>query len=350
MLQQENNTRQISTGDPVVIEISRKDSHQIYVLKEVINSGGFGVVYNAHFQSKTNGGRKTTVAVKTVDIRDADDKENAFREAIIQRDLRIIPNVIHLIDFFIRGGKAFFVQELAAGGDLLDRLLEKKQRRYQEKDAKELARTLVSTIRDLHRQGIAHRDLKPENVLLKEKNDDTQIMLCDFGDAARLPYEQDEKFYTCCGTPAFMAPEVNRGNGYREEADMWSIGCILFMLLGGYAPFGYDRKIAYQRATHSDYSFERSPWNTEVSMNAKEIISNLLIVDPVNRWTASEALNCCWLTPTKTQKKLSSSLSFPLSSKITNSLKEGGRIQQRRDLFLNQRNPGVLSSFSHKRI
>jgi len=108
----------------------------MYLLQEEINTGSFGVVYKAYFRVLDEGkdAEKKIVAVKTVDVHDIIDKNNALYEAQIQRQLRSVPNVVHLFDFFVCEEKAYFVQELAHGGDVLSRLIEKN--RYQEKEAK----------------------------------------------------------------------------------------------------------------------------------------------------------------------------------------------------------------------
>jgi len=316
----------------------------MYLLQEEINTGSFGVVYKGYFRVLDEGkdAEKKIVAVKTVDVHDIIDKNNALYEAQIQRQLRSVPNVVHLFDFFVCEEKAYFVQELAHGGDVLSRLLEKN--RYQEKEAKKLARNLIKTISALHKRGIVHRDLKPENLLLKEKDNDTKILLCDFGDAFKFTAEdikkEDDKLYTVCGTPAFMAPEIKQGDGYRgNEVDMWSIGCIIFLLIGGCAPFGYDHDLAFERSSKAEYEFNRKPWITEVSLSAMNLISKLLKLNPADRLTASEALNSRWLSSSSTSKvkrgaSLPSSLlkfsAVPLSIKMpTKQLSRRSLLQQR---------------------
>jgi len=328
-----------------------KHHDRTYVLKDKINSGAFGIVYKAHCQclkEDIDEDEKKMVAVKIIEVADTYDKSNALYEAQIQRQLRSVPNIVHLFDFFVYEEKAYFVQELAHGGDVLSRLLEKK--RYEEKDAKKLARNLIMTVRALHYKEIVHRDLKPENLLLKSTNNDTKIMLCDFGDAYKYTSEekeQDDKLFTICGTPAFMAPEIMLKDGYRgKEVDMWSIGCIIFLLIGGYAPFGYDQNIAYERSSEGDYDFKRSPWTTEVSSSAMNFISKLLKVDPEERLTASEALSCSWLSSSakKIKKKSSSSSDITAVTAAEISSKLSQKEQGVKALLQKRRDPSVSVS------
>jgi len=209
--------------------------------------------------------------------------------------------------------RIYIVQELAKGGDVLDRLT--KRETYTEHDVRELAFLLLKTMQTLHGRQIVHRDLKPENLLLKDELDDTQILLCDFGYATFLPpsepspepssitsegedgdYRSNYYLSSFVGSSPYMAPEIVVGKNYREEVDMWSVGCILYMLLSGNPPFGEeDDSFLFDRIQQSDYEFHHECWEN-ITANAKCLISNLLTVDQKDRWTASKALQSNWFT------------------------------------------------------
>ena len=114
-------------------------------------------------------------------------------------------------------------------GDVFERLASTTT--YSEKHARDLAIHLLRAMEHLHEHKIAHRDLKPENLLLLDKKDDATILVADFGFAKYVP---DGLLRTRCGTPAFVAPELLVNDcRYDERVDMWSSGCLLYMLLGG---------------------------------------------------------------------------------------------------------------------
>ncbi|XP_051768925.1 calcium/calmodulin-dependent protein kinase type IV isoform X2 [Ctenopharyngodon idella] len=101
---------------------------------------------------------------------------------------------------------------------------------------------------------------------------------------------------TVCGTPGYCAPEILRGNAYGPEVDMWSVGVILYILLCGFEPFFDPRgdQYMYSRILNCDYEFV-SPWWDEVSLNAKDLVSKLIVLDPHKRLTVKQALEHPWV-------------------------------------------------------
>jgi serine/threonine protein kinase len=235
------------------------------------------------------------------------DDEAVFREVSVLRELIHVPGVVRLIDFFVQPDTFYVVQVYAQGGDVFDRLSQRAT--YTEKDAKDLCKRLLETMRDMHKRGFAHRDLKPENLLLKDTVDDALILVADFGFAKRVP---EGGLTTRCGTPAFVAPEIVLGTPYTQAADMWSVGVCLFMLLGGYPPFqDAEHRGLFRKIRAADYVFHETYWE-HVSIEAKQVVSNLLVVNPEHRMTAVEGINSNWLQmkdETLSNRDLSPSLS-----------------------------------------
>jgi len=200
------------------------------------------------------------------------------------------PHIVKLYDVIDTNHKIYMVMELVEGGELFDKIVAKEC--YRETDAVIVLRRLVDAVRYLHENHIAHRDLKPENLLLR-KGDDTHIMLSDFGLSRILGEESMAS--TACGTPYYVAPEVLQSKGYNKEVDMWSVGVIAYFLLCGFPPFmGNSLKEIIDLIVGGKYDFP-SPYWDQVSLDAKEFISKLLVVDPSRRMTAEEALNHNWL-------------------------------------------------------
>jgi len=183
--------------------------------------------------------------------------------------------------------------EYAEGGELLD-LLEKNGK-FSESNAKKLFKELVSAVHYLHCLRIAHRDLKPENILLDKKQ---KIKLSDFG-LARVT-DHNSLMTTQCGTPQYLAPEIiNLGSenkdAYTTAIDMWSLGCVLYLILTNKQPFDGDDSVQlFTNISHAKYSFPTDP-GCILSPDAKNLINRLLDVNPNTRITAEEVLKHPWL-------------------------------------------------------
>lgn len=124
---------------------------------------------------------------------------------------------------------------------------------------------------------------------MKHKGTDAIVKLADFGLATRS--EELNSLSTQCGTPAYVAPEILEGQTYGARVDLWSMGVVAFVLLGGYPPFYEDnRDDLYSRIRHGDYEFHDEYWG-RISDDAQTFVSKLLVVDPSVRYSASAALN-----------------------------------------------------------
>ncbi|KAI3424231.1 hypothetical protein D9Q98_009587 [Chlorella vulgaris] len=220
------------------------------------------------------------------------------------------PHVISLHEYFVQQNKVFLIMELLQGGELLDAVLE--QGHYSEADARTIFRQLIQAIQYLHSRGVVHRDLKLDNLLLAATGDITQIKLADFGFAKKLPGETLDSMKTVCGTPGYIAPEVILGvmqpsgdpapdgkdHYYGPPCDLWSAGVILYMLLAGVPPFHDKSEPRLLRSIIAGkFSMEDSVW-TPVSNEAKELVSQLLVVDPSKRLTCEQVLAHPWMTRT----------------------------------------------------
>jgi calcium/calmodulin-dependent protein kinase I len=282
---------------------------QLYETDQRLRSGSFGTVYTCRHRLQP----EATYAVKILDRRRLlkKDDDAVFREVdILQEILQLShPHVVRLIDFFVEEDSLYMVQDYAPGGDVFDRL--SKRKTYHEKDARELAQILLEAVRALHGvkpYPIIHRDLKPENLLLQSPSDDTSILLADFGFARHV---QDKGCQTRCGTPAFVAPEILLSIPYKCSVDLWSVGCLLYMLIGGYPPFaGKNHRDLFRKVRAADFVFHDAHWK-HVSIAAKQLISNLLTVRVDKRWTAAHALQSPWFRQKTTE------LSADLSGSIT---------------------------------
>uniref|UniRef100_A0A8C9G359 Protein kinase domain-containing protein n=1 Tax=Pavo cristatus TaxID=9049 RepID=A0A8C9G359_PAVCR len=185
------------------------------------------------------------------------------------------------------------VLELVTGGELFDRIVEKGY--YSERDAADAVKQILEAVAYLHANGIVHRDLKPENLLYATPAPDAPLKIADFGLSKIV--EDQVTMKTVCGTPGYCAPEILRGCAYGPEVDMWSLGIITYILLCGFEPF-YDERgdqYIYKRTLNCEYDFV-SPWWDDVSLNAKDLVKKLIVLDPKKRLTTLQALQHPWVT------------------------------------------------------
>ena len=164
------------------------------------------------------------------------------------------PNVIKLYELFEDARNVYLVMELCTGGELFDKIINKGH--FTEKEAAFIFQQIISAIFYCHKNFIVHRDLKPENFLFQNPDFRSTLKIIDFGLSKIWAKGEDQKsFRTRAGTPYYIAPEVLAGD-YDESCDIWSSGCILYILLCGYPPFyGSSDAQILERVKKGAYSF-----------------------------------------------------------------------------------------------
>eukprot|EP00808_Paulinella_micropora_P029888 g39001.t1 len=203
------------------------------------------------------------------------------------------PHIIRLRNYFESRRKIHIVMSLVSGGDLFDTLERRKKvkKRFTEDEARRLIARLLSVVQYLHVRGIVHRDLKPENIMVRTQADDTDIVIGDFGLAKFA--SPTEKMKMSCGTLAYVAPEVLQKKGYGLQVDIWSVGVIMFLVLRGKLPFNSkDESEIIAKTIEGKITFDDG-WKA-ISPEAKDLLHNLLKVDPNDRFTAAQALRHSW--------------------------------------------------------
>lgn len=207
-----------------------------------------------------------------------------------------------LYEYFEDEKNVYLITELCKGGELFDKIVEKEY--FDEEYASRVFLQIMKSINYCHKQNIAHRDLKPENFLFDSKEDTSDIKVIDFG-LSKICYQKNvgkiEKMKTRAGTPYYISPEVLAGN-YDKSCDLWSAGCILYILLCGYPPFfGDDDQEILRAVIKAKFDFDGEEWE-DVSKEAKDLIKKL-ITTPEKRLTAEEALDHKWFKMFKSKQE-----------------------------------------------
>uniref|UniRef100_A0A665WRX0 Maternal embryonic leucine zipper kinase n=1 Tax=Echeneis naucrates TaxID=173247 RepID=A0A665WRX0_ECHNA len=256
--------------------------HRYYEVYETIGSGGFAKVkLGRHIAT----GEK--VAIKIMNKKDLGDDLPRVKVEIEAMKNLSHQHVCRLYQVIETSTQIFMVLEYCPGGELFDYIIAKD--RLSEEETRVFFRQIVSAMAYVHSQGYAHRDLKPENLLIDE---DHNLKLIDFGLCAKPKGGLGYELMTCCGSPAYAAPELIQGKAYiGSEADVWSMGVLLFALLCGYLPFDDDNcMVLYRKIMRGNYDNPR--W---LSPGSILILNQMMQVDPKRRLSVRQLLDHPWV-------------------------------------------------------
>ncbi|MCH0629779.1 protein kinase [Kocuria palustris] len=305
-----------------------------YRLELVIGEGAFSSVYRA-VDTETD----ATVAIKIINKVNmlAKQLKNIRNEVEIMQELPPHPNTLKLIDTITTITHTYLVLEYSDGGEIFNKIIEYTY--FSEPLCRHVFAQLLSAVDHLHRHDVVHRDIKPENLLFSQipffprdhdefkkllrslddelKKDEGEfrpgvggatigtIKLADYGLAKRLVVKgSNHPMKTPCGTAGYTAPEVinvnqprnsSEADSYSKLVDVWSLGCFLYTILCGFPPF-YDEDHAQlsQRILRGDFVF-LTPWWDEISDEVKDLITQMLTIDPDRRITIDGIWQHSWM-------------------------------------------------------
>ena len=291
-----------------------------YILGKQLGSGHYAVVKEA--KDKKTG---QAVAVKIFHpnksglVNKANSAQQQQEDLKLQQEMNLLlsidhPNIVKFINHYVEpinnySVNTYLVLEKMNSGELFQRIINKSKLRIDE--TKAIFRQILSGLEYLHDHDIIHRDIKPENILLDitpktsphqksmgpwDKDEfDIKVKIADFGLAKFIG---ELKFTnTLCGTPAYVAPEILKPNcrKYSTKVDLWSLGVLLYVCLCGFPPFSDELgpPNMKEQILTGQYAFY-SPYWDEISDVVLDLISNLLIVDPNERFNVEQTLNHFW--------------------------------------------------------
>ncbi|ORY99485.1 aurora kinase A-like protein [Absidia repens] len=221
-----------------------------------LGHGNFGHVYLA--REKQSG---YIIALKVLyksEIMAGHVERQLRREVEIQSSLRH-PNILRLYGYFHDETRVFLIIEFASKGELYKELQTKKTYVAQ----------LANALLYLHHKRVIHRDIKPENLLLGLNG---ELKIADFGWSVKTDVQESRRS-TLCGTLDYLPPEMIEGKNHDVNADIWSLGVLLYEMICGKPPFeDADGKMeTYQRIIHVDVTYPDF-----VSKEARDLIQKLL--------------------------------------------------------------------------
>lgn len=364
-----------------------------YRLRQLLGEGAFSSVYKA-LKVDLN----EQVAIKIINKTNLSQKQlnNIENEINIMNKLSNVGghvNILRLIELFQLEENCFLVLEYSDGGEIFNKIIEYTY--FSENLAKHVFMQLLNAIRFLHQNNIVHRDIKPENLLfnripyvprselefkkaLRASDDESKkdegvfkpgiggggvgtIKLADFGLAKQLRYDvaaptgkKQSNLKTPCGTAGYTAPEVIhcgverkrrfksstlKSNFYSKAVDIWSLGCFLYTILCGFPPFYDDNHdVLTHKIITADYVF-LEPWWDEISDDAKDLISKMLVVDSETRITLDEIYEHPWLADVVA---LEATSYFPESTPVPDGKNGVSAPSKQMDLHNGRKSPGGI--------
>ncbi|KAK5837075.1 hypothetical protein PVK06_012885 [Gossypium arboreum] len=260
----------------------------LYTLGPKLGQGQFGTTYlctelstGIEYACKSISKRKLVAKEDVDDVR---------REIQIMYHLAGHKNIVTIKGTYEDSLYVHIVMELCSGGELFDRIIQRGH--YTERKAAELTRIIVGVVEACHSLGVMHRDLKPENFLLVNKDDDFSLKAIDFG--LSVFFKPGQVFTDVVGSPYYVAPEVLQKH-YGPEADVWTAGVILYILLSGVPPFwGETQQGIFDAVLKGFIDFDSEPWPL-ISDSAKDLIQKMLCSRPSQRLTAHKVLCHPWI-------------------------------------------------------
>jgi len=268
-----------------------------YELCEVLGTGSFGKVQRA--LSKET---KYEVAIKRIKKK----KIDRVNRALLENEIRILREIKHhsvvgLLDVYESNKCICLVMELCSGGDIFDWL--DKEEHLDEVRACGVITQIAAAVDYLHNRGVVHRDLKLENILIVKQDEDVKtkpirVKIADFGFATTIK-SPNALIQGTCGSLNYVAPEVLTGKPYTKACDYWSIGVILYAMLGGYLPFYVEpdeggRAKTFRKIQQGIYDFDDPDWE-EVEDLGKSVINSLLTVKVSSRLTCKNLAKHRWV-------------------------------------------------------
>ncbi|GAQ88622.1 Serine Threonine protein kinase [Klebsormidium nitens] len=258
-----------------------------YTIGKELGRGQFGVTHLC--VDRETGAQYACKSIAKRKLQSKEDIEDVRREVSIMHHLKGHNNIVQLFGAYEDKHAVHLVMEVCAGGELFDRIIAKGH--YTEKQAAATLRIIVGVVQACHSLGVMHRDLKPENFLLADKSEDAALKATDFG--LSVYFRPGEKFSDIVGSAYYVAPEVLRRN-YGPEADVWSCGVILYILLCGVPPFWAETEQGiFDAVLRGTIDFQSDPW-PRISPSAKDLVKRMLRQDPKERLTAHQVLTHPW--------------------------------------------------------
>ena len=252
--------------NPLGIKLTFHD----FIKLKVLGKGSFGEVLLVKLKANNKYYAMKILIKKQVKLRHQEAHTKAERDLMVKINC---PFIVNIKFAFQDEYKLYIITEFMQGGEMFFHL--HKEKRFSNEKARFYIIEIILAIEFLHKHNMLYRDLKPENIMVDSNG---HIKLTDFG-LSKMFTKTKEKAFTICGTPQYLAPEILSDDGYDNSVDWWSLGCVMYEMLVGKAPF----KIPKGSYLSADLYKKKISIPEYVTPEAKDLISKLLIPNPKNR-------------------------------------------------------------------
>ena len=266
----------------------KKEKPIIYLKYKKLGKGAFGECFSV--ESLEDGKVYAAKIVSKDSLSKEKSKKSIVEEIDVQKKLDS-SHVVKVKDCYEDNNNVYIILELCENKSL-ENLIDKRGH-LTEMETRCYMFQLIQGVRYLHNKRIIHRDLKPSNLLLGEN---MELKIGDFGLIASLNKDSDRR-RTYCGTLYFMAPEIyeerkkqennKETKGYSFEVDIWSMGIIMYNILTGKYPFDGNKDEIEDKILKGNFTF---PENIPISQSAKDLIKQILVVNPKKRPNLNQML------------------------------------------------------------
>jgi len=252
--------------NPLGIKLSFHDFEKL----KVLGKGSFGEVLLVKLKANNKYYAMKILIKKQVKLRHQEAHTKAERDLMVKINC---PFIVNIKFAFQDNLKLYIITEFMQGGEMFFHL--HKEKKFSNEKTRFYIIELILAIEFLHKNKMLYRDLKPENIMVDASG---HIKLTDFG-LSKMFKKQKEKAFTICGTPQYLAPEILSDEGYDDCVDWWSLGCVMYEMLVGKAPF----RIPKDSYLSADLYKKKISIPEYVTSEAKDLISQLLIPNPKKR-------------------------------------------------------------------
>ncbi len=261
-----NEFMQSNDDNPLGIKLTFHD----FIKLKVLGKGSFGEVLLVKLKANNKYYAMKILVKKQVKLRHQEAHTKAERDLMVKINC---PFIVNIKFAFQDEYKLYIITEFMQGGEMFFHL--HKEKKFSNGKARFYIIEIILAIEFLHKHNMLYRDLKPENIMVDANG---HIKLTDFG-LSKMFTKSKEKAFTICGTPQYLAPEILSDDGYDNSVDWWSLGCVMFEMLVGKAPF----RIPKGSYLSADLYKKKITIPEYVTPEAKDLISKLLIPNPKNR-------------------------------------------------------------------